>query len=125
MGHPGILEIYPPLIAGVLTGVVRGVTLARGQNPQTVTDWRKYFVTYDRVLVTTFATGSMIVLWAIVVGAVPMEPDFFPVGLLFGLAIMAVYGVFVGGLIGIPIAAVVCVLIHGVWLCIDAVTNRR
>ena len=122
---PGTTELMPPVIAGVLTGVVRAVALFFKEDPRVLRGWRWWFVTYERVPLTTAGAGFLVMFATIAFeggwdwdGSYAVHLPDLPL-MMFGILVFAIVYSMVGVLFGIPIAAIVCVLIHDVWLWID------
>lgn len=112
------MEMLPPLVAGVLTGVIRALALLRKENPKTLRGWRRWFVTYDRVPLVAIGMGLLVVFCALGMHRVSNIPD--TVGEMLLIFVMfAIFTATAGFFFGIPIAVVVSFLIYHAGLWID------
>ena len=116
---PSSLELLPPVIAGILTGVLRAVALFRKEEPTSIKGWQRWFVSYGRVPITTVVIGTLVQFLAafrfVEFGDILATVE----EVLVVVGILAALYSFVGALIGIPVAWVACVLLYDVCLWID------
>ena len=107
-------EIWVPVItAGLLCGIVRGVTLKRSGEAGKVSLLRRFLSSYDSVPVVSALIGLSVFLVMITIDNLVTQRGDDLEGVSYLLAVAIIMGIpfFLGLLAGIPLAALTCWLI--------------